>query len=118
MPLSTHISSLTVAICRIDLPLANRGSDPRMYLCSAEDPSGIRTPVPCLYGCCPAAETVFLLLTVQAITDSRGQAFGGDRLLDKADSRIKTPLVNNGVAGISGHEQDFQVRSALDGRFR
>jgi hypothetical protein len=54
-------------------------------------------------------------LGVKQLTDGCCQVLAGDRLLDQADTRIQTPLMNDGIPGIPGHEQDLHVGLALHG---
>src|SRR5262245_55509343 len=52
---------------------------------------------------------------IQQTSDSRRDLVLRDRLLDKFDARIEPTLMNNCVARIVCHEQNFQIGSSLDG---
>src|SRR5262249_37190014 len=46
---------------------------------------------------------------VENVSDFLGQSGSRKGLLDKLNTRVKTTLVDDGVAGVAGHEQNFEL---------
>src|SRR6185503_1896555 len=53
------------------------------------------------------------ITTVEKLADLAGKLIDIERLRDQVDVRVKPTVLHNGVAGVTGREQDWQSRTKL-----